>query len=101
MPSGLWGKADLAAGVDTQIGDPVPVGKVATLNIRFCNRSTAAVKYRVAIGSGGAPAAADYITYDKEIVEDTAIVLSSGEKIWVRSDLANVSVRVHGFEEAV
>lgn len=100
MPSGLWGKADLAAGVDTQVGDPVPAGKVATLNIRFCNRGGVAAKYRVAIGTGGAPAAADYITYDKEIVEDTAIAVSAGEKVWVRSDVANVSVRVHGFEEA-
>ena len=47
MPSGLWGKADLAAGVDTQIGGPVPAGKVVTLNIRFCNRSGGAAKYRV------------------------------------------------------
>lgn len=100
MPSGLWGKADLAAGVDTQIGDPVSAGKVATLNIRFCNRSGGAAKYRVAIGTGGVPAAADYITHDKEIVEDTAIVLSTGEKVWVRSDVANVTVRVHGYEEA-
>ena len=100
MPSGLWGKADLAAGVDTQIGDPVPAGKVATLNIRFCNRGGSAAKYRVTIGTGGAPAAADYITYDKEIIEDTAIAVSAGEKVWVRSDVANVSVRVHGYEEA-
>ena len=101
MASGLFGKADLAAGVDTQIGGPVPAGKVATLNIRFCNRSSGAAKYRVAIGAGASPAAEDYITYDKEIIEDTGIVCGAGEKIWVRSDVANVSVRVHGFEEAV
>lgn len=99
MASGLWGKADLAAGVDTQIGDAVAAGKVATLNIRFCNRSGSAAKYRVAIGTGGAPAAGDYITHDREIIEDTGIVLSAGEKLWVRSDIPNVSVRVHGFEE--
>lgn len=100
MPSGLWGKADLATGVDTQIGAAVGAGNIATLNIRFCNRNIGTAKYRVAIGAGGAPAAADYITYDKEIIEDVGIVLSAGEKVWVRSDLANVSVRVHGFEEA-
>lgn len=99
MPSGLWGKADLAAGVDTQIGTPVPAGKIATLNIRFCNRGSSAAKYRVAIGTGEAPAGMDYITYDKAIIEDTAVVMSAGEKIWVRSDLVDVSVRVHGFEE--
>lgn len=101
MPSGLWGKADLAAGVETQIGGPVPAGKVATLNIRFCNRSGASAKFRVAIGTGASPAAEDYITYDKDVVEDTGIVCGAGEKIWARSDVANVSVRVHGFEEAV
>lgn len=99
MASGLFGKADLAAWVDTQIGDPVPAGKVATLNIRFCNRSGGAAKYRVAIGTGASPAAEDYITYDKDVVEDTGIVCGAGEKIWVRSDVANVSVRVHGFED--
>lgn len=97
MPSGLFGKADLAAGVDTQIGPTLPAGQSATLNIRFCNRGAQSPKFRVAIGTGTAPAAEDYITFDKGIVEDTAVVLSAGEKIWVRSDVANVSVRVHGF----
>lgn len=105
MASGKLGSADLAAGVDTLLYT-VPADTVATLNIRIANRNASAIKVRVAIGTGGAPAAADYIDYDISvpaggILEDTGIVGSAGEKVWARSDLASVSVRVHGFEEVV
>ena len=58
----------------------------------------------VAIGSGNAPTAADYIAYQTTIdgngiYEDSAVVLSAGEKVWVRSSTDNVSVRVHGMED--
>lgn len=103
MTAGKLGSADLAAAVDTLLYT-VPAGTVTTLNIRVTNRNSSAIKVRVAIGTGGAPAALDYIDYDTPvaaggILEDTGVVCSAGEKVWVRSDLANVSVRVHGFEE--
>lgn len=106
MPSGLWGQAALAAGVDTQIGPAVGAGKIATLNINCCNRDSAAAgaKVRIAIGSGANPANADYIEYDAQlpsngVMERMGIVCSAGEKVWARSDTPNVSVRIHGFEE--
>lgn len=104
MAAGKLGAADLGAAVDTLLYT-VPASTVTTLNIRASNRNPSAIKVRIAIGTGGAPAAADYIDYDvavaaNGILEDTGIVCSAGEKVWVRSDLANVSVRVHGFEEA-
>ena len=105
MASGKLGSADLAAGADTLLYT-VPASTVATLNIRITNRNSVPAKIRVAIGAGAAPAAADYIDYDVSvgasgILEDTGIVCGAGEKVWVRSDVANVSVRVHGFEEVV
>lgn len=105
MASGKLGVANLAAGADTLVYT-VPASTIATVNIRVANRNASAVKIRVAIGTGASPAAGDYIDYDisvpaSGILEDTGIVCGAGEKIWVRSDVANVSVRVHGFEEAV
>ena len=103
MASGKLGSANLAAGADMLVYT-VPASTVATINIRVANRNAAAAKVRVAIGTGASPDAADYIDYDisvpaNGILEDTGLVCSAGEKIWVRSDVANVSVRVHGFEE--
>jgi hypothetical protein len=99
MATGKLGSADLAATTDTLLftADVTP----QTFNVRFANRNTSAVKVRVAIGTGGAPAVTDYVDYDVTvqalgILEDTGLVASSGEKVWVRSDTANVSVRAHG-----
>ena len=104
MASGKLGAADLPAGGVETLLYTVPASTVATVNIRIANRNTAAAKIRVAIGTGASPSATDYFDYDVSvpangILEDTGIVCSSGEKVWVRSDVSNVSVRVHGFEE--
>lgn len=103
MASGKLGSADLAATTNTLLYT-VPASTVTTANVRVCNRNAAAsVKVRVAIGTGASPATTDYIEYDTAIpangiLEDTGVVLAAGEKVWVYSDTANVSVRVHGFE---
>lgn len=104
MASGKLGSADLPAGGADTLLYTVPASTVATVNIRIANRNTAAAKIRVAIGTGASPDAADHIDYDVEvsangILEDTGIVCSAGEKVWVRSDVSNVTARVHGFEE--
>ena len=105
MASGKLGSANLAAGADTLVYT-VPASTVATINIRVANRNTAAAKIRVAIGTGANPTAADYIDYDislaaNGILEDTGLVCSAGEKVWVMSNVSNVTARVHGFEEVV
>ena len=105
MASGKLGTANLAAGADTLVYT-VPASTVATINIRVANRNAKAVKIRVAIGTDANPTAADYIDYDislaaNGILEDTGFVCSAGEKVWVTSDVSNVSARVHGFEEVV
>lgn len=103
MASGKLGSASLAADTDTLLYT-VPAGKVATVNVRFANRAASAIAVRLAAGAGAAPADADYLSYDLSIPgngigEDTALVLSAGEKIWARSNVAGTSVRIHGFEE--
>jgi hypothetical protein len=103
MASGRLGKASLAATTETLLYT-VPALKVATVNVRVTNQNPSAVKVRVAITEGGAASVDDYITYDKQmegsgILEETGIVCSAGEEVRVYSDTANVSVRVHGFEE--
>jgi len=103
MASGKLGTpADLTAATDTLIYT-VPALKVATVNVRFANRNAAAVKVRLAIGTGASPAVTDYIDYDvtlaaNGVLEDTGMVLTDGEKVWARSDTANVTVRAHGME---
>ena len=104
MTSGKLGSADLTATTNTLLYT-VPDSSLATLNIRVANRNSSAIKVRIAIGTGDAPAAADYIDYDVfvdagGILEDTGIVCGAGEKVWAYSSMASVSVRVHGFEEA-
>lgn len=99
MASGKLGSADLAAATDTLLFTAGVTPQ--TFNVRFANRNTTAVKIRVAIGTGVSPAATDYVDYDvpilaNGILEDTGLVASSGEKVWARSDTANVSVRAHG-----
>ncbi len=98
MSQGLLGSADLSAATDTLL---FTAAALQTLNVIVCNRNAGAARIRIAIGTGSVPAATDYLWYDLSLsgnlpAEQTGVVVSSGEKVWVRSDLANVSVRVHG-----
>ena len=99
MAQGFLGSADLAAANETLL---FTAAAVQSFNVRFANRNaSAAAKVRVAIGNGANAVAKDYVTYDVSvpaggILEDTAMVASNGEKVWVTSSLANVSVRAHG-----
>jgi hypothetical protein len=104
MASGKLGAENLPAGGTGKLLYTVPASTVSTVNVRFANRGTAACKIRLAIGVGANPAVTDYLSYDQTlpangIIEDTGIVCSAGENVWAISDTANVSVRVHGFEE--
>lgn len=107
MPSGRFGKADLAANTHTDLYT-VPAGKVATASVCLVNRGAADVTVRVAVRTGAAGAApdnADYLEYDTKIppggvLERTQIALSAGETVTVRSSASGVSARIHGFEES-
>lgn len=98
MAQGILGSADLPAAIDIML---FTVGATQTFNVRFANRTGTPAKVRVCIGSGDVPALKDWVTPDvtclgNGIVEDTGLVCSSGEKVWVRADAAGVSVRAHG-----
>lgn len=103
MTTGKIGSADLSAATDTLLGAALDENMV--VNITLCNRGSASVKVRIAIGTGASPVNADYLEYDFPVIpngvlERTGIAVSSGEKIWVRSDLATVSARAFGLPAA-
>ena len=98
MSTGKIGAADLAAGVDTLLG---MADENMVINVCLVNRGNTFVKVRLAIGAGTTPGNTDYLEYDtimlaNGVLERTGIVISSGEKIWVRTDTATVSARAHG-----
>lgn len=103
MPaSGCMGSAALAAAASTDLYT-VPPDTVATVNVNLCNRTTTAIKVRIAIRNG-ALSDAHYIEYDTSIpangvLERTGMAMSSGETIMAYAAAAGISVRVHGFEE--
>ena len=103
MASGKFGNAVLTAATWSVLYT-VPTGMVSTANINVCNRSESIARVRIAIAAGIMPGNAECIEYDAllnahGVLERTGIVCSAGEKIVVWADAANVSVRVHGFEE--
>lgn len=105
MASGLLGKAALPAGSDTVIYT-APAGSVTTATVSICNTTAGAITASLAVGTGNAAAAGDYLVFGLTIpinstYERTGIVLSAGENIIVRSNVAGPSARAHGFEESI
>lgn len=103
MASGKFNKLLLSANAEVT-GHTASVGKVTTVSVFFCNLNATAVKVRLAIADLGTPTPGEWIEYDatiepNDVLERTGIVLSPGEKVVVRSDTSDVSVRIHGFEE--
>ena len=103
MASGKLGSATLAANTNTTVYT-VPASTVATLNVAIVNRGDAEAVVNVALSTTATPANADYVEFGvkipaKGVLERTAIVAGSGERVVVRSSTADCSVRVHGFEE--
>lgn len=104
MASMIFGKANLVAGVEQQIGAAIPANQTAVANISFVNRGSVPVRIRLAFGSAIVAAEGDWIAYDRILLpnceyEKTGCLLTEGEKIFVRSDLATVSVRAHALLE--
>lgn len=100
---GMLGRLDVPAGADAALYT-CAAGAGATLNLSMCNRTASVATVRVAITSGGAPAPADYVEYDTQlpangILERTGLVMTAGEKLYVRADIAGISARAHGFEK--
>lgn len=103
MASGVLGTADLVAATNTTVYT-VPTSRVATVNINICNRGSSPAKVRLALSTTALPTAGDYIEYEANlagngVLERTGFVLEAGRLVVAYSDLATVSVVVHGFEE--
>ena len=99
MTQGVLGSADLAAATVTLLCT-IDV-TVQTINIGVCNRNAAPIAVQIAIGTGASPAAKDWKQFNFPVPangtdEFTGIAVSSGEKVWVLSSLANVSADVRG-----
>ena len=105
MANGKLGSAALAADTYTVIYE-VPADRNATFNIVAVNRGGTDARVRVAITEEAAtPVDADFIEFDSlvpgdgGVLERVALIAGSGEKVMVRSNMATLSVRVHGLEE--
>lgn len=104
MASGKFWSGTLPANNDQDTG-AVEAGKTRSVGINLVNRdASAAAKVRIAIGGAAAPENGDYIEYDTSlppngVLERSGLVVGAGERVILRADTANVTGRVHGFEE--
>ncbi len=103
MASGRLGSGLLSAGVNTLLF--VTGAAVQTFNVRIANPTASPISVSIAIGSGASPAAGDWITGGATggfvvpangIFDDTGLVSSPGEKIWVYSNSSLATARAHG-----
>lgn len=88
----------------------VPAGRRAVFTLNACNRNAAQAKVRIALTNGAAPVAADWIEFDTPIpgvggvagsvLVRTGLALAAGQRLYVRSDVVDVSFVVFGIEEA-
>ena len=105
MASGKLGSADLTANTYITVYT-VPSSTISTVNINMTNRGADVAEVRVAITSEATtPLDADFIEYDvtipsSGILERTALIAGANEKVMAYSTTTDVSVRVHGLEEA-
>lgn len=102
MATGRLGAADLAAATDTTLYT-CPADTFAVTSINVVNRGNAAIAVRIAVADLDTPTDAEFIEYDVEILakgvlERTGIVVSSGQKLVIRSSAVNVSAVAFGIE---
>jgi uncharacterized protein YlzI (FlbEa/FlbD family) len=98
--SGQLGSAAPAADTATTLYT-VPADTRATVNIHACNRGAFTAKVRIAITADASPSNKDWIEFNAPVeangvLQNTAVVMSAGEKIVVQDDTGEVSYRVHG-----
>lgn len=103
MASGTLGQAAPSALTHTTVYT-VPSGLTATVNVNIVNRGPIPTVVRLAVAADGTPVNSEYIEYDAgilpyDVLERTALVVSSQKQLVVYADTANTSVNVYGFEE--
>jgi hypothetical protein len=106
MSSGLLGKAAPAANTDTTLYT-VPAGTYIVANLSVVNRGTIDAKVMVALAPAAVPTNADWIEFDAIIpanggvLERSAIMAETGERVVVRDDQGTCSYRLFGIEKGV
>ena len=102
MADGILGEAILAANTPTNLYQ-VPVGKIATVTVSFCNTGStvALVGLRCPVTVGGLTT---YLESKATVVpgtplERSGIPVQAGRYVIVESDTANVCAIVMGFAE--
>ena len=103
MTSGILGAADLAATTDPTLYT-APAGVTASMSVSLCNRSATPATVRLALAASASPTNAEYVLFDALLegnatLERTALVVSDGDLVVVRSSVANISAVAYGFEE--
>lgn len=106
MANGRLGVSDIPATTNTSVYSCPATSGGAVVSVSLVNRTTGAIKVRVAVVDGvvGDLAVEDYIEYDallpaKGTLERTQIAMSAGECIVVYAAAVGVTARVHGYEE--
>ena len=99
----FYASALLAANVETLLYENTSTLPI-TVNVRAANDNSSSIRYWVAIGSGAGPEGKNCITPNVKVPgywpwEDTGQRLAPGEKVWVKANKGNVSVRVFGVGE--
>jgi hypothetical protein len=103
MASGTLAQSALTAATNTLVYT-VPVGKVASININFTNRSIVSAWVRMAVSTSTSPTTAEWILYDVMVgqygtLEKTGLVMSASKQLICFADTGNISVNVYGYED--
>lgn len=106
MANGFLGKGTTTANTNAKIYTVPSNVQFSTVNIGVVNRGSVPATLRVAISTVDNPTASDYIEYGLILEENgggyerSCLLMSPGERVLVWSDSSDVSVRVHGLEQA-
>lgn len=103
MPSGRLGAVDLSAATDTTVYT-VPIGRLSSFNVCFCNRGSTPATIRLSISSSAAPISSEYLEFEASlpafgVLERGGLIAESGRFIIARSSIASVNCIVLGVEE--
>jgi BarA-like signal transduction histidine kinase len=103
MTTGKLGSALILPNTD-QVLYTVPTDSVASVKINILNTTNIEVNIRLAICTTVTPTVADWVEYDMAVSPNSSkiksgYVLSTAEKIIVRTSYSGVVVRVNGYED--
>jgi hypothetical protein len=104
MSTGILARGNISSADTNTTIYTVPAGKTVTFTVSVCNRNTVTINASIALSTSDTPSNEDYIEYNAEIakyevLERSAIIAGENTKLVVRSNTANTSVVIWGFEE--